>query len=577
MSEQVKVTFHGGLGDIGRNCATVETDDAMLVLDCGVLFPSEERPGVDFVLPDLSYIFERAEKVVGCITTHGHEDHIGALSHLLSEVPTAIHGSPFTLGLARRRVKEAKLDHRAEWLTLADGERRTIGPFSCEFIPVTHSVPGGLISAIGTPQGIILHSSDFKLDRNPIDGRHTDLARISTLARDPGIRLLLADSTNADVPGSTASESEIGPAIADVLAANQGRRVIVACFASHLHRVQQVVDAAIRDNRMVATLGMSMQRNVRLGRDLGIVRIPEESLISIEESDYLAPGELCVLSTGSQAEPRSSLATAAAGDNRWIKLGEEDTIVLSAHPIPGNEAAVATMINRMMERGAEVVHAGALHTSGHGKRDELAELHAAASPEWFVPVHGELRHMLAHADLAEERGMNPERVILARDGDQVVLADEGLHLNPKVTPGSYLLVNGKIVDIDRGMLRERRKLRDEGVIAVTAFLRLGEAGLSAGEAEVFVAVESRGWLDEPERSDCEEQVEEVVLDLVGRFLANLSEGAGSRDRDAPGGANRALDEDDIEEIGYQIRRAAGKRVRESTGRRPVIIPSVRRI
>ena len=546
MPEAVKVTFHGGLGDIGRNCATIETKKAMLILDCGVLFPSEIHPGVDFVLPDLSYIFERADKVVGCITTHGHEDHIGALAHLLAEVPTEIHGSEFTLGIAKRRVEEAKLLDRATWRPLSDGERRKIGPFDCEFIPVTHSVPGGLISAIGTPQGLILHSSDFKLDLRPIDGRRTDLPRIGTLAQDPGIRLLLADSTNADVPGSTASESDIGPVLDEVFNRYGDNRIVVACFASHLHRVQQVIDCALRYGRKVATLGLSMKRNVKLAQDLGILRVPKGALIPVEESGDYQPYEICLLSTGSQAEPRASLATASKGDNSRVRLGEDDVVVLSSTPIPGNEVAVSHMINRMMDLGAKVIHAGQLHTSGHGKRDELAVLHTAAAPEWFVPVHGEYRHMLAHADLAVETGMAAERVLVARDGDQVELTDDGLRLNRKVSKGAHLLVNGSFTGVDRGMLRERKWLGEEGVVAVSV-----AATGKASKRRLQVEVASAGWLDGPELEELEADVADAVKQALGGDVELLH---------------------DPEEATTVIRKVAGKCIKDLTGRRPIVLP-----
>lgn len=553
MPEPVKVTFHGGLGDIGRNCATVETADAMLVLDCGVMFPSEIHPGVDFVLPDLSYIFERADKVVGCISTHGHEDHIGALAHLLAEIPTTVHGSPFTLGLAKRRVKEQGQSHRAQWEPLADGERRSIGPFDCEFLPVTHSVPGGLISAIGTPQGIILHSSDFKLDLWPVDGRRTDLPRIGELAQDPGIRLLLADSTNADLPGSTTSETGVRPALDEVFHRHPDKRLIVACFASHIHRVQQVVDCAVRHDRRIATLGLSMERNVRLGRDLGILRLDSDRMVSASETDDMAPGEVCVLSTGSQAESRSSLATAARGDNRWISLGTDDTVVLSSNPIPGNEVAVAKMINQLMTLGAEVVHAGQLHTSGHGKRDELATLHTVASPEWFVPVHGEYRHMLAHADLAVASGMDEDRVLVARDGDQVELTDSGLELHRHVTPGDYLLVNGDMVGPDRGVLSERKWLGDQGVVVVAVTARMSKRS----GRKLRVEVASRGWLDAPEK----EEVEQLVAKAVKGVVADADVGA-------------PASEDELAELDRLVRKAAGKCIRDVVNRRPMVVPTL---
>lgn len=544
MPKEVLVTFHGGLGDIGRNCATVETKDAMLVLDCGVLFPTEKHPGVEFFLPDLSYIRERAHKLVGCIVTHGHEDHTGALSHLLRIKPTQLYGSDFTLGLARRRIKEAKLESRAEFVPVKDNESRNIGPFKCEFLPVTHSVPGGLISAIGTPQGVILHSSDLKLDMSPLDGRQTDLPRIEALAKDPGIRLLLADSTNADIPGSTVSETAIGPELEEIFLAHPKKRLVVACFSSHLHRVQQVIDIAVRHGRKVATLGLSMRKNVTLGRDLGLISVPPDSLVPIEEASELRPWEVCVISTGSQAEEKASLTTASYGANRWIELGVEDVVVISSTPIPGNEVAVYAMINRMMKLGVEVVHERYLHTSGHGKQDELKVLHKTATPEWFVPVHGEYRHLLAHAELAERTGMSSDRVLVAKDGDQIVLTKQGLNLKREVTRGDYLMVQGTTVGVDRGVLKERRRLGSQGVVVIT----VAELNL--------ITVQSWGWLDEPEKTE----MEALVGEAVKLRLAEIKE-------------VEQIPSDELRqaELRKTIYHAAKKAIKSLTGRWPMII------
>ena len=552
MADEVRVTFLGGLGDIGRNCAAIETGEALLLLDCGQMFAGDDRPGVDSVLPDLSYVYERASKVVGCIATHGHEDHVGALNHLLGRVRCDIYGTPFTLGLARRRVVESGLDGAARLIPVGDGETRRIGPFDCEFIPVTHSVPGGVITAIGTPQGVLLHSCDFKLDFFPVDGRRTDLARIGAIASDPGVRLLLADSTNAEQPGSSRSESDIGPVLAGVFAAQAGRRIVAACFASHLHRVQQIVSAAIADGRCVATLGLSMKKNVALGRELGLLRAPDSAFVDIADTTGMAPGDVCVISTGSQAEERSSLATAAAGDSRWIEIGPDDTVVLSSNPIPGNETRVSRMINDLIERGARVVHSGEIeiHTSGHGRQDELAALHQAASPEWFVPVHGELRHLRAHAALARRLGMPAGRVLLARDGDQVVLGDGGLRLEPAVCAGDHVLVHGPFSGADRGVLDERHILGQQGVVVAAVMVDF-EAGALAGEPRVT----SRGWLDESDADPLEVEMEGAIAGAVREFL-----------RDEP--------DAEAADLRRVVRRTAGTLVANRSQRRPMIVPMV---
>ena len=552
LADEVRVTFLGGLGDIGRNCAAIETAEALLLLDCGQMFAGEDRPGVDSILPDLSYVFERASKVVGCIATHGHEDHVGAFSHLLERVPCDVYGTPFTLGLARRRITESGYAERARLIPVADGDRLRIGPFDCEFIPVTHSVPGGVITAIGTPQGVLLHSCDFKLDFFPVDGRRTDLARIGAISSDPGVRLLLADSTNAEQPGSSRSESDIGPTLAGVFAAQAGRRIVAACFASHLHRVQQIIAAAISDGRRVATLGLSMKKNVALGRELGVLRAPDSAFVDIAEVTGMAPGELCVISTGSQAEERSSLASAAAGDSRWISIGPDDTVVLSSNPIPGNEARVGRMINDLIERGARVVHSGEIeiHTSGHGRQDELAALHQAASPEWFVPVHGELRHLRAHGALARRLGMPADRVLLARDGDQVVLADEGLRIEPAVCAGDHVLIHGPFSGPDRGVVGERLILGDQGAVVAVVVVDL-DGGVVVGKP----LVTSRGWLDESDADPLEIEMEKALAGAVGDLLAG--------EPDA-----------DMSDVRRVVRRTAGTLVANRSQRRPMIVPVV---
>jgi len=552
MANEVTITFLGGLGDIGRNCAAIETDEALLLLDCGQLFAGEEQPGVDSILPDVDYLFERKDKIVGCLVTHGHEDHIGAIAHVLDRgLEFPIYGSAFTLGLVRYRCEERDVLGRTRLVQVADDETRQIGPFSVEFLPVTHSVPGGLISAITTPQGLVLHSSDFKLDPHPVDGRRTNLPRIGALAEDPGIRLLLADSTNSDIPGSTASESSMGANLADVFRAAQGRRVITACFASHMHRVQQIVDAALDDGRKIATLGLSMRKNVALARSLGLLKIPDPAFFDIENVDDFDPGEVCVISTGSQGEERSSLATAASGTSRWITIGEHDTVILSSHPIPGNEERVAKMMDDLIRRGAEVVHSGLveIHTSGHGKRDELTTLHTVSRPEWFVPVHGEYRHLVAHKLLAESLGLSPDRTLLAQDGDQVVLADDGLSLRRDVTSGAHQMLNGRFLGPDRGVLDERRILGQQGFVQIVATVDFAEARQVCDPW-----VESRGWLDGDDAEDIEAEIVMLVGEAIDKELRNP--------------------EWDRASLMRKARRAAGTCVNSRSNRRPMLVPVI---
>lgn len=552
MPQEVTITFLGGLGDIGRNCAAIETEDALLILDCGQLFADEERPGVDSVLPDVNYLLERSDKIIGCLVTHGHEDHIGAIAQIVERgLSFPVYGSAFTLGLVRYRLDERDLVSKVEFNEVADNDVVQIGPFGVEFLAVTHSVPGGLISAITTPQGVVLHSSDFKLDPHPIDDRRTNLPRIGALASDPGIRLMLADSTNSDVPGSTASESSMKANLADVFRAAEGRRIITACFSSHMHRVQQIIDIALDEGRRIATLGLSMRKNLALARSLGIVKVPDDRFFDIEDLEDYEPGQVCIVSTGSQGEERSSLATAAAGSSRWMSIADTDTVVLSSHPIPGNEARVSKMINDLIRRGAEVVHSGLveIHTSGHGKRDELTTLHTVATPEWFVPVHGEYRHLLAHKELAESLAMMPERVLLAEDGDQIVLGDDGLKLRQGVSSGQHLLLHGSFLGPDRGVLGERKILGSQGAVFVSAVV-----DFRAGRQACEPWVETRGWLDADDAQPIVEAIAAAVAEAVDQELADPDWDRASLQR--------------------RVRRSAGTMVNRQSRRRPMIVPIV---
>jgi len=545
---EVRVTFLGGLGEIGRNCLVIEHSSRMLVLDCGIMFPDPEMPGVDLVLPDFHFLAEHADEIDGIVISHGHEDHMGGLAFLLREVSAPIYGSRLSLQMARGRIEEAGLASRTKFIAVEDGERRTIGPFDVEFIPVTHSVPNGFATAYHTPQGVILHSGDFKLDMTPVDNRRTDLARIGALADSKGIRLLLSDSTNVESPGYTASERSVGATLRSIFSEYRTRRIVVACFASHIHRVQQLSDAAIAQGRRIALVGRSMLRNVAIARELGLLTIPEASLIDIGMVDDLLPGQVLVLSTGSQGEPMSALALLAAGENRYLSIQEGDVVVLSSHAIPGNEWAVAKVMDGLARRGAEVIHSGIahVHESGHAKQGELSTLLAIAHPKSFVPVHGEYRHLLRHSRLAIEMGVNPESVLLCEDGDSIVLNDQGIDFGESV-PAGYLYVDGVVGDISDGVLRDRKVLAEEGVIVVVLAI-----DVHSGEIITGPEIITRGWVHAPE---AEELLDDARLAVISAI------------KQAQDGGNV-----DIENIRRVTRRALGRLVADRTKRRPMIVP-----
>jgi len=550
MAAPVRITFLGGLGEIGRNCACVEVEGKIMLLDCGLMFPDLDMLGIDLVLPDFTYLRDNADRIVGCIATHGHEDHVGGLSYLLRDLSFPVYGSALTLGLAKNRIEEAGLLGQTELIPVEDGQRLKVGPFDLEFIPVTHSVPNAFATAFHTPQGTILHSGDFKLDLTPVDGRLTDLARIGAIASGEGIRLLLSDSTNADEKGHSRSERSVGKVLYDLFHEHEGRRIVTACFASHIHRIQQIADAAIAFDRVVCTLGMSMKKNVRMAREMGLLSIPDSALRDIEDVTDLPPGKVCVISTGSQGEPMSALALMAANESRWLKLTSDDTVILSSHPIPGNEMNVSKVIDGLVRLGVEVVHSGIsdVHASGHAKQEELKTFLSIAKPDWFVPVHGEYRHMVSHARLARDVGVSEHRVLVCEDGDQLELSDEGLQVIDTV-PSGYLYVDGIVGDVGQGVLRDRKVLAEEGVVVVVVTVDVDNAKIIT-PPEII----TRGWVYAPEAEDLlvegEGVVEAAVLEAMGNGIL------------------------DIDGLQRQVRRAAGKFVSERTRRKPMIVPVV---
>lgn len=550
MSSPVTITFLGGLGEIGRNCCAIEVDGDMVLVDFGLMFPGPDMPGIDLVLPDFSYVTANADRLRAVVLTHGHEDHVGGLPFLLREVSVPLYGSRLTLGLARNRIEEAGLLGRTSFNAVADGETITIGSMKIEFVPITHSVPSGNAIVFHTPQGLVMHSGDFKIDNTPVDGRRSDLARIGHLSHTEGIRLLLADSTNADEAGWSKSESEVGRVLYDLFHEHQDRRLVVACFSSHIHRIQQIADAAIEQGRVVASLGLSMKRNIRMARDMGLLDIPASKLVDIEEIDRFDSEQICIICTGSQGEPMSALSLMAANQNRWLKLGGDDTVILSSTPIPGNEHNVSKVINGLSRLGVEVVHTGIadVHATGHAKAEELRLYHSIVQPQWFTPVHGEYRQLVAHGRIAEDIGIDPAHVVICEDGDQIILDEGGVRRGDKVS-ANYVYVDGIVGDVGRGVLRDRRVLAEEGVVVVIVAVDVHTATVVT-KPEII----TRGWVYAPEAEDLLDEGAEVVR---AELVEALRQGA-----------------TDVETLQQRIRRSAGRFVNERTKRKPMIVPVV---
>jgi ribonuclease J len=552
VADPVRIVFLGGLGEIGRNCFCIEVAGRILIVDCGIMFPEVDMPGVDLVLPDFTYLRERADDVEGAVLTHAHEDHAGGFSFLLRDLSFPIYGSPLSLGMAKSRIEEAGLLDRTEFVPVHDGERRMIGPFDVEFVPVTHSVPHAFAAAYHTPQGTILHTGDFKLDLTPVDGRRTDLARLGEIATRPGgVRLLLSDSTNAERPGFTPSESTVGAAVRGLFREHVGKRVIVASFASHLHRVQQVAQAAIGSGRRVAFVGRSMSKNVTLAREMGMIDIPADRVIDVDDAVNYPPGELCIICTGSQGEPMSALALMASGEHKYVKVGREDVVVISAHAIPGNESNVSRVIDAFYRAGAHVVHDGnaPVHVSGHASQEELKFILNLLKPDWFVPVHGEFRHMVHHAELAEDSGVDPSHVLVCEDGDAITITDKGMTVALDAVPSGYTYVDGIVGDIGQGVLRDRRQLAEEGVVVVFVTVDKRKSEIVSGPEIV-----TKGWVYAPEAEELLEEAKEAVRAAVVDAIE--------------GGTT------DFETVRRNARRALGKFISERTKRRPAVIPVV---
>ncbi|PZE73521.1 ribonuclease J [Curtobacterium sp. MCBD17_019] len=534
----------GGLGEIGRNMTVYEFDGKLLVVDAGVLFPEEHQPGVDLILPDFTPIRDRLDDVLGVVLTHGHEDHIGAVPYLLKlrqDIP--LIGSTLTLALVEAKLKEHRI--KPYTLTVREDQVEQLGPFHLEFVAVNHSIPDALAVAITTPAGRVLHTGDFKMDQLPLDDRITDLRAFARLG-EAGVDLFLPDSTNADVPGFTAPERDIGPVLESVIARAR-RRVVVASFSSHVHRVQQVLDAAAANNRRVAFMGRSMVRNMTIAAELGYLRVPDDVLIDAKKAKDLPDDRIVYMSTGSQGEPMAVLARMANLEHQ-IEIGEGDTVILASSLIPGNENAVYRVIDGLTKLGAKVVHKGnaKVHVSGHASAGELLYCYNILRPRNVMPVHGEHRHLYASADLAIQTGVPPRNVILGEDGTVVDLKDGVVRVAGQLDLG-YVYVDGSTVgEITDADLKDRRVLAEEGFISIFCAV-----DFTTGHCIVGPEIQSRGFAEDDSVFD------EVRPQIVRALADTAANGAG-----------------DQHAFTQAVRRTVGRWVNTKHRRRPMIVPVV---
>ncbi|MGK3202981.1 ribonuclease J [Amycolatopsis sp. MEPSY49] len=541
----LRVVALGGIGEVGRNMTVFEFGGRLLIVDCGVLFPEDDQPGVDLILPDFRAIEDRLDDIEGLVLTHGHEDHIGAVPFLLRLRPDLpIYGSRFTNALLAAKAKEHR--QRPKLIEVREGERRDVGAFNLEFFAVNHSIPDALAVAIRTPAGVVLHTGDIKLDQLPLDGRLTDLAGFSRLG-DEGVDLFCVDSTNAEVPGFVMPERDIGPVLDDVIR-RVDQRVIVACFASHVHRVQQVLDAAERHGRRIAFVGRSMVRNMGIAAELGLLNVPDGLLVDLDQASTLPESKVLFVSTGSQGEPLSALSRMARGEHRQISIRAGDTVVLASSMIPGNETAVFGVVNGLTRLGANVVHQGnaKVHVSGHASAGELLYLYNAVRPSNVMPVHGEWKHLRANGELAIRTGVAPENVVIAEDGVVVDLVDGKAARTGRVEVGHVYVDGLSVGDVGESTLSDRLVLGEGGFISISVAV-----DSSTGRAVSSPTVSGRGFSDDPKALA-------AVVPLVEMELAR-TEAEGITD---------------THRIAQAVRRVVGRWVADTYRRRPMIVPTV---
>ena len=546
----VKVAMLGGIGEIGKNIAMIEYEDDIVVIDCGLGFPDDDMLGIDLVIPDTMYLEENADRVRGVFLTHGHEDHIGAVPYLLKNVDVPIYGTRLTVGIIQNKLMEHELDFTPRLNTVEAGDTISCGKLTVEFIRVNHSIADSCAIAVHTPQGVILHSGDFKLDLTPIDGDIMDIARLGELGKE-GVLLLMCESTNAERAGYTPSEVTVGKSLDNIFLRYRKKRIVIATFSSNVYRVQQIIDNSIAYGRKVALTGRSMLNIVEAANNLGYMKIPAGTLIDISEIKRFKPSEVTVITTGSQGEPMSALYRMAYSEHAQIELGADDLVVLSANAIPGNEKKINNIVNEFMKRGVEVFRDQALgvHVSGHACAEELKLMHALTKPKFFMPIHGEYKHLVAHSDLARSMGRNPNTIFIGEVGRVLEVTAKKAAWGGTVPSGKLLVDGYGVGDVGNIVLRDRRHLGEDGIIIVTAAISM-DAGLILNGPEIV----SRGFVYVRENEELIEKLREIATEAI----------------------EKALDRHiyDWATIKKNVSDALGRYIYQLTHRRPMLLPII---
>ena len=531
---KVQIIPLGGLGEIGKNMTAFRYGDDMILIDAGLMFPEDDMLGIDLVIPDISYLIENQDKLKGIFLTHGHEDHIGALPYVMKQIDCPVYGTALTLGILEGRLKENGVSSE-NCRIIKPGDKVTAGAFKLDFIRVNHSIPDAIAIAINTPIGTIIHTGDFKIDHTPVDGQVTEFNKFAEYG-DRGVLALLADSTNAERPGFTPSEKMVGKTFDDEFRYAKNR-IIVATFSSNVHRIQQVIDAALKYDRKVAVIGRSMVNVVNIAKELGYLKAPEGEIIDIDETHNYTPDKIVIITTGSQGEPMSALTRMAMNDHKKVDIMPGDTVIISATPIPGNEKLVSRTIDHLYKLGADVIYekSNGVHVSGHASQEEIKLMHNLVRPKFFIPVHGEFRHLIKHANLAQSLGMPKENIVIAENGSVIELTKNSIGINGKVPAGKVLVDGLGVGDVGNIVLRDRRQLSQDGIMIVVVTIDKENCHVVSGPDIVsrgFVYVrEAEGLMDEAKDKvqlaleKCEENgvsewsaIKSTVRDSLGRFL-----------------------------------------------------------
>jgi len=548
---KVQIIPLGGLGEIGKNMTVFRYGDDIILIDAGLMFPEDDMLGIDLVIPDITYLLENKDKVKAIFLTHGHEDHIGALPYVLKQIDVPVYGTALTLGILQGRLRENNVSDN-NLVTIKPGDKINVGAFNLEFIRVNHSIPDAISIVIKTPIGTIIHTGDFKFDQTPVDGQVTQFNKFAEFG-DEGVLALLADSTNAERPGFTQSEKMVGQTFDDEFRYARNR-IIVATFSSNVHRIQQVVDSAVKYKRKVAVIGRSMINVVNIAMELGYLRIPEGVLIDIDETNNYTSDQIVIITTGSQGEPMSALTRMAMNDHKKVDIMPGDTVIISATPIPGNEKLVARTIDHLYKLGADVIYekSNGVHVSGHASQEEIKLMHNLVRPKYFIPVHGEYRHLIKHANLAKDLGMPSENIVIAENGSVIEISKNSIGINGKIQSGKVLVDGLGVGDVGNIVLRDRRQLSQDGIMIVVVTIDHETCHVVSGPDIV-----SRGFVYVREAEDLMEEAREKVLSALERC------------------ENNGVSEWSM--IKSTIRDNLGRFLYERTRRRPMILPIIMEI